>query len=200
MVGALRLDPHLTEGEADLAPYILPLIHGGNVHIARPVKGDLCGLPVLVGFEEIKLHLRAEGKGDPALCRALHGFSEQGAGIRFESRPVRVGNAAEHSHHLAVFTSPGQGGECSGIGMQEEIGAHLAPKTGNGGGVYGDAVSKGAIQLCRQNGDVFLFPEDITKGQTDEAHILLFHILAYFLFGKVHDDKPLSRFVQYAER
>jgi hypothetical protein len=74
--------------------------------------------------------------------------------------------------------------------MQEEIGAHLAPKTGNGGGVYGDAVAKGAIQLCRQNGDVFLFPEDITEGQADEAHILLFHILAYFLFGKVHDKNP----------
>ena len=26
----------------------------------------------------------------------------------------------------------------------------------------------------------------ITEGQADEAHILLFHILAYFLFGKVH--------------
>ena len=78
--------------------------------------------------------------------------------------------------------------------MQEKIGAHLAPKTGNGGGVYGDAVSKGAIQLCRQNGDVFLLPEDITEGQADEAHILLFHILAYFLFGKVHHNWLLSDF------
>ena len=49
-----------------------------------------------------------------------------------------------------------------------------------------------AVQLCRQDGDVFLLSEYITEGQADKAHILLFHILAYFLFGKVHDKNPFS--------
>ena len=51
MVGTLRLNPHLAERQADLTSHILALVHGGNIHIACPVKGDLCGLSVLVGLE-----------------------------------------------------------------------------------------------------------------------------------------------------
>ena len=185
VVGAFRPDAHLTERQADLAPHIFTPVLGGDVHVTRPVKGDIRCLAVLVGLEQIKLHLRAEGKGDSAFHRTLHGLLEQGAGVRLQSRSVRVGNPAEHAHHLPVFAPPGQGGERGGIGMQEEVGAYLAPEAGDGGGIYGDAVPKGAIQLRRQDGDVFLLSEDITEGQADEAHILLLHILAYFLFGKV---------------
>ncbi len=121
VVGALGLHAHLLERDADLPADVLALVHGGDVHVAGAVVGDRGGLALLIGLEEIKLHLRAERKAYAQGCGALHRLFQQRAGVCFQRRPVGVGNAAEHAHDLPVFPAPGERGERSGIGAKKEV-------------------------------------------------------------------------------
>ena len=186
MVGALGLDSHLLQRDADLPADVLALVPGGDVHVAGAVVGDRGGLALLIGLEEIKLHFRPKGKAHAQGCGALHRLFQQRTGVCFQCRPVGVGDAAEHAHHLPVLAAPGEGGEGAGIGVKKEVGAHLAPEARNGRGVDGDALTEGTFQFIRHDGDVLLLSEDVAEGQTDKAHIFLPHIFHNFLFGKVH--------------
>ena len=75
---------------------------------------------------------------------------------------------------------PREAGECGGIGVQNEVGAHLAAEAGNGGGVERNAEGKRPLQLVGKDGEIFLPPEHIAKREADELYILLSDVLDYF--------------------
>ena len=100
VVGALGENAHLGQGEADLPTDVLPLVVGGNVHVARPVIGDLGGFPVPVPLEQIEFLLRAEEKGIPLFLRLGRPIPQQG--------PVNVAGDQPHSlpHHHHSCSPP----------------------------------------------------------------------------------------------
>ena len=72
VVGAFRLNAHLLQHQADLPPDVLPLVRRGNVHVAGVVVGHLGGVAVLIGLEQVELHLGAEGEGIALGLRLCH--------------------------------------------------------------------------------------------------------------------------------
>ena len=76
--------------------------------------------------------------------------------------------------------------------MQEQVRTHRPAKACNGRGIKGNAIGKRPPQLLGHDGDVFLFPRNITKSQADELHILLLHILVYVLNRVNHCVSPLK--------
>ena len=107
---------------------------------------------------------------------------------------VRVSDGAEHLYHLAATGSPGQNIERGGNGVQEQVRTHRPAKACNGRGIKGNAIGKRPPQLLGHDGDVFLFPRNITKSQADELHILLLHILVYVLNRVNHCVSPLKKY------
>ena len=190
MVGAFRLDAKLPQRQADLPADIFTFVGRGDVHIARVVIGAAGGVAAFVGFEQVKLHLCAKGEGDPSLLRFTDGVFQQITGVGVQNRAVRVGDVAEHPHHPAAFRTPGQLGQCHGVGPQQKVRADLAAEARNGGRVDGDAAFKGALQLAGHHGDVFLSAEHITEGQPDELDILLLNILQDLCRGELHHRDP----------
>ena len=101
------------------------------------------------------------------------GLLEQGAGVALELPPVRVGDAGEHAHHLAVLRPPGQERQGLGVRVEQQVRPGLAVEAGDGRAVEGDAVFKGPGQLLGHDGNVLLPAEDVAKRDANELHVLL---------------------------
>ena len=181
VMGRLRRDPHAFQRQADLPPDVFPLVRGGDVHISGVVIGDLRGIPLVIKLEEIELDLRADTEGPACLFGGFYGLAQDLARVVLERGPVRAGDIAEHMGHAAVLRPPGKLAQGGGVRVQEQIGAHLAPKAVDGGGVEGDACFKRTGKLVRHHGDVPLASEHIAEGQPDEFDVFLPDIFQDFL-------------------
>ena len=186
MVGGLRLDAHLLQGQTDLPAQIFAFIFRCDVQIARFVAGNLRGEAAFVGLENVELHFRSDVEGKADLFRLFHGPCEQGAGVRFERRAIRVGDAAEHAHDFARLRPPGQPAEGGGVWLEEQIRLYAVVKPGDGRCVHRNAPGEGPAQLRRLDRDIFLGTEYVAEGQTDKLYVLLLHVLQHFLRGVFH--------------
>ena len=74
VVGGLRLDAHVDKSKADLPADILSFVLRGHIHVAGPVKGDLCGIPILIRLEKVEFHLRSKIDLQPLLLCFFHSF------------------------------------------------------------------------------------------------------------------------------
>jgi len=66
----------------------------------------------------------------------------------------------------------------------------LIAEARDGGGVDGDAVRKGPLQLLGHDGNILIAAVHITEGKADEFHILLLDILHDFLGRVFHTTLP----------
>ena len=194
VVGALRKDAHLGQGEADLPADVLSLVIGGGVHIAGPVVGKAGGIAVFIPLEQVELLLRTEEEGVPLLPGPGRCIPQQGPGVALKGPPVGIDDGAEHAHHLAVLRPPGQEHQSLRVGAQQQVGAGLVPEARDGRGVESDAVFKGSGQLRGHDGDIFLPPEHIAEGQMDKGHFLLQDVLEDLFFGILHGCSRSSLF------
>ena len=186
VVGAFGLYAHLFEGQANFSSDVFALVLGGNVHISRLVVGLLCGLALLVSFEKIKFHFRAEEKFDSLLGGGLYGIFEDFSSVGVKVATVGKGNVAKHTNHPPVLRPPGKDGNGVGIGMKQQIGMNLAPEAVDRRSVDGNAVFKGSFDLVRHYGNIFLLAENIAKGETYKFYVLLLDILHYFIGCVAH--------------
>ena len=190
MVGAFGADSHLLQRQADLSPDIFTLIRRGNIHIARLIIGNLCGLSVFIPAEQVKFHFRAEGKGQTRRLRVRHGPFQKTACVRLDLRTVRPGHGAEHPHHPAMLRAPRQNAQCRWVRVQQQIGVDLPAEARNGGTVNGDAIPERPVQLAGHDGDIFLTSLHIAEGHADKLNVLLRRVLANFLRGILHTAPP----------
>ena len=186
MMRAFGGDPHLLEGQADLAAHILSLVEGRDIHIARVIVGDVGAFTVFVGFKEIELQLRLEMEGIPLFARIFHRLLEQCAGIRPDRRTVCIVQSAEHPHDLAVLGAPRQNGDGRRLRVEPKILAVVAAVAGDIGRVDRDTDLKGALHLAALDGNILLNAVNIAKSKPDELDVLLFDILHDFLLFVRH--------------
>ena len=185
-MGELHRDPHLFEHEADLAADILALIIRCDVHISGAVAGCIGALAVGAVFEKIKLHLRAEGKAQPARLRLRGGALQKGARVPGRRRAVGVGHVAEHAHDAPGLRPPGEADERPRVRVEEKIGAHRAAEARDRRSVKRDAVAERALKLRRHDGDILLPPVSVAERKADKLHIRLTDIFHYLLRGVLH--------------
>ena len=192
MVTALGADAHLLQREADLAPYVLAPVLGGDVHVARVIVGYARGLPVLVPAEDVKLHLRAEGEAVARVLGLRRRLAQERAGVGLEGATVGVFDVAEHAHHLAVLRPPGQFCKRFRLGVQQQVRAHLAAEARDGRGIDGYARAKGPLQLRGHDGDVLLPAVYVAEGQAHKLDVLLLRVLDYLFRRIFHVESDLS--------
>ena len=197
VVGALRLDAHLLQHQADLPADMLSLVVGGDIHVAGLVVGDGGGPAVFIELEEIEFHLRAEGEVAALGGGIGHGFFQDAAGVPLEGPAIGVENIAEHPHDLALLRPPRKLDQRGRVRPQQQVGTGLAAKAINGRGVDGDAVFKGAAQLAGHDGHVVLPAVDIAEGQADEPDVLLLYELHDLFLRILHSS---TSFIQHSIR
>ena len=177
MVGAFRQDSHLLQSQADFPAHVFPLVLRSNVHISGIVIGNLCCFAGFIQPEQIEFHLRAEGEADALFFGFRKDFTEKRSGVRFHHPAVRIRNGTEHAHDLPMFRPPRKKRQSGGIRMEQKIGMYFPAEARDGGGVYGNAVCKRALQLPGGNGNILLLAVNVAEGETDEFYILLRDIL-----------------------
>ena len=181
VMGALRLDAHVLQIQADFPADVLPLILRGHVHIAGMIEGFVGGISVFIGFEQVEFKLRAEADLAAQLACLPDRILQNGAAVHGEGPSIGMADVAEHLHHLAPAGPPGKHIQSGRNGMQKQIRPHWTSKARDGGGIKGNAVGKSALQFLRHDRDILLSAGHITKSQADELHILLLHVFKYFL-------------------
>ena len=67
---------------------------------------------------------------------------------------------------LALLRTPGQHHDGVGLRVQKEVGVGLVPEACDGGGVDGDAVGEGPLQLRGHDGYILGLARHIAEGQT----------------------------------
>ena len=177
VVGGFRLNAHLFQCQTDFPADVFTLILRRNVHIACLIVGNGGGLIVFVQFEQVKFHFGAKIKPVSGGSRIGDGLLQQGAGVTFKGRAVRIGDSAVHPNHPSVFRPPGKHRQRGGIGMEQKVGMHHIAEAGNGGGIDGNPVFKRALQFGGHDGNVLRPAVNVTESETDEFHILLQNVL-----------------------
>ena len=76
--------------------------------------------------------------------------------------------------------TPGQNGQGGWVREQQQIRLVDVHKAADGGSIKGNALLKGAGQLTRHDGNIFLGAKDITECQTDKFYVIFRHILHNF--------------------
>ena len=186
MVGALRPDPHPLQHQADLPADRLPPVIRRDVHIARMVVGDAGGLAIFIEAKQVELHLRAKRELNAPGAGICYRPLQDAPGIPLKGSAVRIGDVAEHPHHLALLRPPRKLDQCGGIRVKQQIGADLAAEALHRRGIKGDPVGEGALELTWHDGHVVLLSIDVAEGQADKLDILLLHELYHFFRRVLH--------------
>ena len=194
MVGALGLDPHLFQHEADLPADRFPLVIRRDIHIARPVIGDLCSISIFIDPKQVELHLSAKCKLATQGAGICHRFFQNIPGIPLKGPAVRIGNIAEHPDRLALLRPPGELDQGRGVRVKQKVGADLAAETSHGPGSKGDPVCEGAFELAGHDGHIVLLSIDVAKGQPNKLDVLLLNELYHFFRRILH---VLTRFLSF---
>ena len=64
-----------------------------------------------------------------------------------------------------------------GIRVEQKIGMYFPTEARDGGGIYGNAICKRALQLPGGNGNILLPAVNVAEGEPDEFYILLRNVL-----------------------
>ena len=83
MVRALRADAHFFQSEANLPPYVFPVIQRGNIEIPGFVMGEKGGFPFFIGTEQIEFTFWAEQEPVPIPSCFFYGMLQDTAAIAF---------------------------------------------------------------------------------------------------------------------
>ena len=186
VVGALRTNAHPLQHQADLPADRFPPVIRRDVHVARTVIGDPGGLAVFVQTEQIELHLRAKCKAEALGLGGRRRPLQDAPRIPFKGPAVRIGDVAEHPHHLALLRPPRKLDQRGGVRVEQQIGADLAAEALHRRGVKGDPVGEGPLELGGHDRHVVLLSIDVAEGQTDKLDVLLLHELHYFFRRVLH--------------
>ena len=143
---------------------MLALIIGGDVHVTGHVMGD-GGVPaMLIDLEQVELHLRTEGEAEALTGGIGHRLFQDAAGVPLKGAAIWIKNIAEHPHDLTLLRPPRQLHQRGRIRPQQQVGARLAAKALDGGGINGDAVFKSTAQLTGHDGHIVLPAVDVAEG------------------------------------
>ena len=175
VVAGLDFEAHLLQGQADLAPRLLPVVQRAHVEIGAFVIGLQGGTALFIGLKEVELTFRAHVEGIAHGSSLAELLLQHITGVAHEGGPVGIVHIADEAGHAAQPPVPGQKLEGLRVGPEILVALMDADKALDGRAVKGDLVVHGLLDLRGGDGHVLQLPEDVRDLQADEAHILLPH-------------------------
>jgi len=191
VVRRLDLEPHLGEGDDDLAPEILCKVGRCEVKVAADVLEE-CGWLVVDHPEEEELQFRTGVKEVAILRGILHGHAEHVARVALERLAALLVDIAHKARHRVIPGPPGQEGVSGEVGFQHHIRLLDPDKPLNRGSVKTDAAGQRLLSLLDRDGDVFGHAQEVGELEAEESDIILLdavkhrrsdvarHVEAYF--------------------
>ena len=186
VLGVLGLNAHGLQGQANVPAHVLAPVLGGLVQKARAVKGDVRGLPLLVGAEQVEIVFRAKVHLYAPLLGVGHRVPQDFPAVLGKLLACLVLDVAVKPGHPPVGGPPGQQGDGVRVREEEQLAVPRLVKALNAGGVHRDALGKGPGQHRGQHRNNLLAAEHIAKGELDKLHVVVVDKLLYVRFRVAH--------------
>ena len=143
------------------------------VEVTRRINWLRTVFAVIAGLQKIKLNLRVGIEGESQVGGFFQLTLEDKPGIGHRRLTIGSRDVAEHPGGGVDFSTPGQNLERGGVRVRQNIGFKSTGKALNGGTIYTQAFSEGALNLGWRNRHHLESSHDVGEPEADELHSAL---------------------------
>ena len=143
------------------------------IEIARRIDRLRTVLSVTARLQKIKLNFGVGIEGETQVGGFFQLTLEDKTGIGHRRLTIGCRDVAEHPGGRVNFSTPGQNLERGGVRVRQNIGFKRTGKALNGGTIYTQAFSEGALNLGWRNRHHLESSHDVGEPEADELHSAL---------------------------